>query len=259
MIPSLSRSTRRIAGALLLGALVSLLPSVSAFAGNGNNGTVKVHDGAIDPTPEVRNEPHVCTFHLSFFFADAGQTGDWSIDQQPPTGRATMVLSGSYLTDAGGHDRTVAYGLPAGHDKLDWDGRSDKNLKHKTFWVVCDNPAGPIVHQLPTTITTALNGIGPELFVPAGESVVDTATITGATAHAGGTVTYEIFSDAGCTVQVGSADVQAVTDGVAAPSTALTFSSGGTYYYVAADSGDADNQGSISPCGSEILTVNQES
>jgi hypothetical protein len=250
---------RGVGATLGLCLAVSLAGTATLAAGGpaGNNGTVKVQDGALDPTPVVKNEPHVCTFHLSFFFADAGQVGDWTIDQQPPTGRAQSVLRGSYLTDATGHDRTVEYGLPAGHYKLYWDGRNDQNLKHKTFWVTCDNPTGPIVHQVPTTITTALDGVSASFAVDAGAWVFDTATLHGATAHAGGTVTYRIFEDGSCVTQLGVADVQPVTDGQVTPSQPVEFRSPGTFYWQAEYSGDADNGGSISVCREEELTVNQ--
>jgi hypothetical protein len=138
------RSTPLLVGraAVIAGAL-TIATAGLALAGNGNNGTVKIHDGASDDAPVVKNEPHVCTFHLHFFFADAGQAGDWQIEAHAPTGDGT-VLSGSYLTDANGEDETVEMGLPIGHYKLYWDGRNDHNQKHKTFWVTCDNPPGPI-------------------------------------------------------------------------------------------------------------------
>lgn len=134
---------RRAGRAAAFAGALSLATAGLAFAGNGNNGTVKIHDGATDDAPVVKNEPHVCTFHLHFFFADAGQAGDWQIDAQSPTDGGT-VLDGSYLSDANGEFETVEMGLPAGHYKLYWDGRNDHNLKHKTFWVTCDNPPGPI-------------------------------------------------------------------------------------------------------------------
>ncbi len=135
-------SRARFGRAALLGVVLASLVSTVAFAGNANNGTVKVHDGATDNEPTVKNEPHVCTFHLHFFFADAGQTGSWSIDQQPPTGTASAGLAGTYATDSNGEYQTQVYGLPIGHYKLSWQGSTDKNLKHKTFWVTCDGSEG---------------------------------------------------------------------------------------------------------------------
>lgn len=139
----LSSTPLRVGRAAIMAGALAIATAGLAFAGDGNNGTVKVHDGATDDAPVVNNEPHVCTFHLHFFFADAGQAGDWRIDAHAPTGDAT-VLGGGYLTDANGEDETVEMGLPAGHYKLYWDGRNDHNQKHKTFWVTCDNPPGPI-------------------------------------------------------------------------------------------------------------------
>jgi hypothetical protein len=130
--------------ALALGAILTALSVSVAFAGDGNNGTVKVHAGATDSERILNEESHVCTLHLHFFFADAGQEGDWQIDQAPPTGAASSVISGTYITDVNGEAQTVHYGLPIGHYDLLWQGRNDQNVKHKTFWVTCENPPGPI-------------------------------------------------------------------------------------------------------------------
>jgi hypothetical protein len=104
----------------------------------GNNGTVKIHEGAGEPPPEVRNEPHVCTFHLHFFFADAGDAGTWEIQEWSPGDKGVVALDGTYLTDQNGEDRDPdagTYTLPDGHYKLFWDGDldTDKHDKHKVF------------------------------------------------------------------------------------------------------------------------------
>jgi hypothetical protein len=141
----MARSTlgsARLGRALILGIVLVTLSATVAVAGNGNNGTVKVHDGATDTEPVVRNEPHVCTFHLHFFFADAAQSGSWSIDQQQPTGNDSSGLSGTYLTDPNGEYQTAVFGLPVGHYSLSWQGRNDQNVKHKTFWVTCEGGGG---------------------------------------------------------------------------------------------------------------------
>ena len=130
--------------ALALGALLTALSVSVAFAGDGNNGTVKVHAGATDNERIINEESHVCTFHLHFFFADAGQEGDWQIDQASPTGTSVAVVSGTYVSGSNGEAQTVEYGLPIGHYDLVWQGRSDQNIKHKTFWVTCENPPGEI-------------------------------------------------------------------------------------------------------------------
>jgi hypothetical protein len=131
----------RLGRALILGFVLVSLSSTVALAGNGNNGTVKVHDGVTDSEPIIKNEPHVCTFHLHFFFADE-QTGNWWVDQQAPTGRDSSGLAGTYTTNANGETKTAEFGLPIGHYTLYWQGRNDQNVKHKTFWVECDGGGG---------------------------------------------------------------------------------------------------------------------
>ena len=122
----------------VLALLVSALGAVAAGAPAGNNGTVKIHEGTTETEPVVRNSPHVSTFHLHFYFADPGQTGAWRIRAWAPGDKGEIVLSGTYDTARDGEDRQPAVGvftLPAGHYKLFWEGRNDRNLKHKAFWV----------------------------------------------------------------------------------------------------------------------------
>lgn len=148
----------RTAGWLVAAALVAvaaLAPAAQATDAPGNNGTVKIHDGGREPSPQIKNQPHVCTFHLHFYFADAGQKGSWWIKSWPPTGNRTTVLSGKYTTNSRGEYRTPAspnaYSLPAGHYKLFWQGRNSKNVKHKVFWVNCTPPTPPPCVGTPLT------------------------------------------------------------------------------------------------------------
>lgn len=133
-----STPTRRLISALVAALfLVALAVPVGAAGPPGNNGTVKIHnvgDPETEPSPEIKNEPHVSCFHVHFFFADTNQSGSWSITGQPPTGGNTGT-SGTYDTGAGTSFVTDAIGLAPGHYTLDWQGRNDKNIKHKTFWV----------------------------------------------------------------------------------------------------------------------------
>ena len=150
---SLPRRVRRI-GLLVAGlmALTSLVGHAALAAPPtngppGNNGTVKVHEGPGEPSSEVRNEPHVCTFHLHFFFADPEQAGTWEIQKWSPGAKGQVVLSGTYDTAGDGEDRDPdagVYDLPDGHYKLFWDGDLDtgKHDKMKVFWVECETQGG---------------------------------------------------------------------------------------------------------------------
>jgi len=155
---SLPARSRRL-GFVAAGALVLTAMAGSAAMANdtpGNNGTVKIHEGANEPSSEVRNEPHVCTFHLHFFFADPEQAGTWEIQKWAPGAKGTVVLAGNYDTAGDGEDRqpeSGAYGLPDGHYKLFWDGDLDtgKHDKMKVFWVDCGEGGG--VQPTPTEAT----------------------------------------------------------------------------------------------------------
>ena len=112
------------------------------------------------------------------------------------------------------------------------------------------------VYPIPPVVTTLLSNLGP---ITIGTSVSDSATITGATADAGGTITYKIYSDNACTTLV--ADVtptpNTVVNGVAPNSLSHQFNNAGTFYWQATYSGDADNPGPVSSvCTSETLVVN---
>ncbi len=139
-----------VAGLLALAWLVQPVAGIDGELGlsapPGNNGTVKIHEGATETEPIVSNEPHVCTFHLHFFFADPTQSGTWKIETWPPTGDGTLALAGTYDTSPSGEDRqpvTGVYTLPDGHYKLFWTGDNPNNPdveKHKVFWVECAQP-----------------------------------------------------------------------------------------------------------------------
>lgn len=110
-----------------------------------------------------------------------------------------------------------------------------------------------------TTLTTSLSGggqSGADISVPAGTPVADSAVLAGTNAgSAGGTVTYNVYSDADCTVSAGTPGTVTVTGGSVPGSDPVTLSSPGTYYWTASYSGDAANQASQSQCGAEKETV----
>jgi hypothetical protein len=101
------------------------------------------------------------------------------------------------------------------------------------------------------TIATTLSGST----VPIGTAVYDSATLSGASPNAGGTVTYTVYTNSTCTAGAQSAGTVTVTDGVVPNSNAITFNSSGTWYWQAVYSGDANNNGATSACTSEVLTV----
>ena len=91
--------------------------------------------------------------------------------------------------------------------------------------------------------------------IPAGGSASDSATLTGKTGNAGGTVTYTVYSDSACSQGARDAGTVDVTNGSVPDSNALVFTTAGTYFWQAAYSGDANNAAVTSACTDEQLTV----
>src|SRR5215470_14130778 len=107
------------------------------------------------------------------------------------------------------------------------------------------NPNGP---HITTTLSESTGSIG--------DTVHDSATLTGATAGAGGTVTYTVYGDNACTQFVADGGTKNVSGGVVPDSNGVQFNSAGTFFWQAVYSGDANNTGATSDCTSEKLVIN---
>jgi hypothetical protein len=92
-----------------------------------------------------------------------------------------------------------------------------------------------------------------------GDQVHDTATLTGATADAGGTVTYTVYDNNTCSGTGTDAGTVTVTNGNVPDSNPVTFTNAGTYYWQAVYSGDDRNSRATSDCTSEKLVVQPNS
>jgi uncharacterized repeat protein (TIGR01451 family) len=133
---------------------------------------------------------------------------------------------------------------------------SDNTEKNADATTVCGAPnENPVVNLRPTELTT--NAGGPFVLGADGTlALSDTATLSGGTSGAGGTITFMLFSDSECSNQVGGDVTTAVdgADGQDYPSPSVTVSAPGTYYWVAIYSGDSQNAGSSTTCGDENET-----
>ena len=170
-----------VIGLVLMALLAPASPALSNDT-PGNNGTVKIHEGAGENDPgEVRNEPHVCTFHLHFYFSDPEQAGTWEIQEWSPGDKGTVVLNGTYDTHGDGEDRQPeegVYTLPNGHYKLFWDGDLDtqKHDKMKVFWVDCPETTTSSTTTGTETTGTATTTTGTETSTSATGTVSGTTT-----------------------------------------------------------------------------------
>jgi hypothetical protein len=111
-----------------------------------------------------------------------------------------------------------------------------------------------------TSLASSLTGGGyshERASVLEGTGVADDATLSGENASkAGGTVTYDVYSEKECKTLAAEAGKVSVTSGSVPASTEETLKAG-TYYWQATYSGDANNLSTSSTCGKEVLTVNK--
>ena len=121
------------------------------------------------------------------------------------------------------------------------------------------SPCTEVVHVISgTSLTTTLSGEGEEgetIEVSEEAHVFDTATLSGEkAAEATGTVKYKVYSDFACEELVAEAGEVAVS-GESVPASNELVLEPGVYFWQAFYSGDAVNQASTSPCGSEVALV----
>jgi hypothetical protein len=106
--------------------------------------------------------------------------------------------------------------------------------------------------NLSPTIATTLSATT----VNIGDSVKDSATLTGATANAGGTVTYSAYAGQNtCSGTDLLNSTKTVTNGVVPDSDPITLNTAGYYSFQATYSGDGNNNGAKSDCTTEQLLV----
>ncbi len=144
----LGRTRGQLARALLLGATLVVLSTTSAFAGNANNGTLKIHEWGT-PSGTPNNDPKVaCDFNVEGFGLDAGQTGYLFFSVQggdAPQG----TDAGPYLfgpADAAGYYASAYFSLNSGHYMATLYGKADLTdvkAKSKVFKVTCEGGGGP--------------------------------------------------------------------------------------------------------------------
>jgi len=133
---------------------------------------------------------------------------------------------------------------------------SGDTSKNASTTSACSAPnENPVVNPRPTSVTT--NAGGPYVLGADGTvALSDTATLSGGTSAAGGTITFMLFSDSACANQVGGDVTTAVdgADGQDYTSPPITVNAAGTYYWVASYGGDANNVASSTACGDENET-----
>jgi pimeloyl-ACP methyl ester carboxylesterase len=170
-----------------------------------------------------------------------------------------LVLDGSAeaIATAGALPASPPVSLP-GPGTYYWQASYSGDRQNESSLSPCESEVEIVLAA--TGIASSLTGggqAGANITVDAGTPVSDSATLSGKLApKAIGHVTYTVFSDSKCTVEVGQATAEKIsTPGLIPPSQSVSLSSPGTYYWEVLYSGDNENQWSASHCGSAVETV----
>lgn len=147
-------SPRSLALSLLLVTALTalaLLTPVSADHGNGNSGTIKVHDGSSADPPQ-RNEPHVEGGVFVEGSNMAAEEGTLQVFSWPPTGDRELVIDTTWEADDGTPEHHFLAGpfeLDCGHYRVEAQNGMEAQdfpggTKAKMFWVEgCEAPEEP--------------------------------------------------------------------------------------------------------------------
>jgi hypothetical protein len=133
-----------------------------------------------------------------------------------------------------------------------WQAIYTGDANNKPATSDCTKEQLVIAPNAPTIATTLSETTG-----SVGDVVHDSATLTGATANAGGSVTYTVYTDNACTQNAQDAGTKTVNNGIVPDSNPITFNSAGTFYWQAIYTGDANNLAAVSTCASEQLVISK--
>ena len=159
----LSRRAGRLLGHLLLFSVVLAMAATPVAAQTGppgNNGFIKVNGEELDDIPN--NDPHVgCSFLVEFYNYDEGDlTAEVTFIGIPPTGGGVLLQDTVFIGEdppGGGDDldAAVEYTLDfTGIEphpqqgfhvllRINAEGSAGADVKHKVFWVECEQPTTP--------------------------------------------------------------------------------------------------------------------
>ena len=211
---------------------INLSPTIATTL---SNGTINIGDSVHDSAT------------LSGATANAGGTVTYSIYSN--SGCTSLVETAGTVTVTNGSvpDSNSVNNLAAG--VYNWQAAYSGDANNNPASSACSSEV--LIVKTNPNVTTTLSATT----VNIGDSVHDSASLGGATGDAGGTVTYTVFTDNACTQNPQSAGTVTVTSGSVPDSNAIQFNNAGTFYWQAVYSGDAKNNGAVSPCTSEQLVV----
>jgi uncharacterized repeat protein (TIGR01451 family) len=238
-----------------------------SYAGDGHNNAASACGGDNEEIVVGKASPSVSTTQQP----DSGAIGDTYKDTATlsgavnPDGTGSLTFTLYSAADCGGTvlDSETVDEISANGDYTTPNGFALENAG--TYYWVASFSGDSNNHEFtsgcndePVVVAPNSPGISTLLSSSAGNDgakVHDSSTLSGATADAGGTVTYSVYADAECTSKFADGGTVAVTNGVVPNSNDVTFNTPGTFYWQASYSGDSNNKAAVSECTDEQLVI----
>ena len=171
---------------------------------------------------------------------------------------ATAIFTSANRPLSGGAASSASF-IPTAVGTYRWIATYNGDANNNVVAGDCaDANESVVVNKIQPSITTNLvsgGQSGTTISINLGDSAHDTSSLSNATADAGGTVHYQVFTNTNCTGTAIDAGTKAVTNGIPAASDPITFNSSGNYYWQADYSGDPKNLSASSNCSLEIVSV----
>ena len=195
------------------------------------------------------------TAHLSGGYTTLGGTVSFQVFAPSDTTCATPIAVTPAATVDGTGDYSSANYTTSAAGTYHWIAHYSGDANNNALDGTCGTEGeSSTVNKTVPSIGTTLSSTS----ITAGGLIHDSASLTGATANAGGTVTYTVYTNSACSALSSNPAVNqtvTVASGAVPSSNSYTFPNAGTYYWQAAYSGDSNNAAATSPCTSEVLTV----
>jgi hypothetical protein len=214
-------------------------------AGSTLSVSVPVHDCAT-ATPTFCDDPTKDDY--------ASVTVTYTLPNTDSARKIQFLFGGHLAVGASGGPRTWGLGLGAsnisgGPYHIKWTASDGESIGNRDNQIM-----GSAIIFNDTGLSTTPNPSSGTV----GVTLNDSADLTGATATAGGTITFNLYDDADCTAPVNySETVDVDGPGTYATSPGFVTDSAGTWSWTASYSGDANNAASSSDCGAEEVTVDK--
>lgn len=220
-------------GLAVTGALLTSLVSVTAFADVAPVVSVSIKNSANSniTSANIGTIVHANTEVASTTGPTALGTVDFSLYPNTTCAGGASVQSGVLLASGLANSATTTVGSNGLSYKVHYNGQSG-------IYTVADSSC---VSLVATASSTSLNTTLSSSTVTVGTSVFQSATLSGATANATGTVAYNIYTNNACTLGAQSAGTKTVSNAVVPNSDSIQMNTVGTLYFQAKYSGDMNN------------------